>query len=79
MHALRGYLSLELDALHAHLASVFRDLATLARSPDITVRKEVQALMETRIGPMMSVGQGGGRIGEGGGSMEGGAAAMVLL
>lgn len=53
MLALRGYLSLELDALHAHLPTAFQDLATLARSPDITVRREVQSLMEGRIGPLV--------------------------
>ncbi len=64
VHALRGYLSLELDALPSHLAPVFRDLATLARCSDITVRKEVQALMETRIGPMIAAvgGEAGGKV-----------------
>lgn len=54
MHALRGYLSLELDALHSHLPSAFGELAILARSSDISVRREVQSLMMSRIGPIVA-------------------------
>lgn len=61
VHALRGYLSLELDALHSHLPSAFKDLATLARSADITVRREVQALMQSRISPMVAAIADAGR------------------